>query len=275
MRKCTSAVLCAILLAACLTAGNAAVSAVVPEDGVILSDSMTGETAEASFPSDFQWNYDADTKTLTLSGTGYVNVNPLADMPWVDVNNEIEHIVLEEGITGYYQSFSGDTSAPTMYKSVKTLSVPSTLNSFSVYIPTLEKYTAAEGGCFYCADDVLYRKDGEETVLVSYPRGKSDLTSFTVPEGVTTIQNGGLQNEYLREILLPDTLTTLQNRSLGMISAATLHIPASVTEIDPQAFAANGNMMEYTVAEEEKTIFFTPCLPMTLHRVMVEPRLFI
>ncbi|MBQ3179044.1 MAG: leucine-rich repeat protein [Clostridia bacterium] len=250
MRKCTSAVLCAILLAACLTAGNAAVSAVVPEDGVILSDSMTGETAEASFPSDFQWNYDADTKTLTLSGTGYVNVNPLADMPWVDVNNEIEHIVLEEGITGYYQSFSGDTSAPTMYKSVKTLSVPSTLNSFSVYIPTLEKYTAAEGGCFYCADDVLYRKDGEETVLVSYPRGKSDLTSFTVPEGVTTIQNGGLQNEYLREILLPDTLTTLQNRSLGMISAATLHIPASVTEIDPQAFAANGNMMEYTVAED-------------------------
>lgn len=175
MRKCTSAVLCAILLAACLTAGTGAVSAVVPEDGVILSDSMTGETAEASFPSDFQWNYDADTKTLTLSGTGYVNVNPLADMPWVDVNNEIEHIVLEEGITGYYQSFSGNSSAPTMYKSVKTLSLPSTLNSFSVYIPTLEKYTAAEGGCFYCADDVYTVKTRRKLCWSPIREGKAIL----------------------------------------------------------------------------------------------------
>ncbi len=249
MRKCTSAVLCAMLLAACLTAGTGAVSAVVPEDGVILSDSMTGETAEASFPSDFQWNYDADTKTLTLSGTGYISVYPLSEMPWYDVNNEIEHIVLEEGITGYHHYFSGNSASPEMYKSVKTLQVPSTLTYLIAFIPTLESYIAPDEGDFYVTDGVLYRTLEDGIELFSYPKGKPG-TSFAVPEGVTVLAEGALTGLYLQEITLPDTLTTIREGAVSVYDVAVLSIPASATDIHVNAFSGCWGVQEFAVDPE-------------------------
>lgn len=54
-------------------------------------------------------------------------------------------------------------------------------------------------GTLSSKDGILYSKDG--TILFAYPTGRKDET-FTIPEGVTTVEEDAFENAYLREIAL-------------------------------------------------------------------------
>ncbi len=46
------------------------------------------------------WNYDASSKTLTISGTGAMDdYSPADDQPWKDFRDEIESVVIKKGVT--------------------------------------------------------------------------------------------------------------------------------------------------------------------------------
>lgn len=68
--------------------------------------------------------YEPETKTLTISGEGYINYE---SEPWETYNDDIETIIIDEGIT------SGIDCKNNHYKNLKKTSLPSTCNFISLY----------------------------------------------------------------------------------------------------------------------------------------------
>ena len=71
---------------------------------VVLAD---GESVESNQPSGevcpgVTWEYDTESKTLTVSGTGLITLEDLTGNthPWDAFKTEIEHLVIDKGITG-------------------------------------------------------------------------------------------------------------------------------------------------------------------------------
>ena len=75
-------------------------------------------------------------------------------------------------------------------------------------------------------DGVRFTKDMEE--VVTYPSGSS-RTSYSVPDGVEVIPYAGIVNSALKNLILPDSVTTIENEAI--IIGGTVNIPLSVTTI--------------------------------------------
>ena len=84
-------------------------------------------------------------------------------------------------------------------------------------------------------DGVLFSAD--DSIIISYPTGKADLTSYTIPSTVTQIDNSCFRNTAVGSISLPSVLEEIgeyafNNSSIG----GNLTIPNSVTTIEQFAF---------------------------------------
>ena len=132
----------------------------------------------APYTPSWGWKYDASTKTLHIGGSGDMShYNPIArppattlDPPWYDHHQEIESIVIYEGITGIGRfAFYGCT------------------NLTSVTIP--EGVTSIGGLAFnHC----------------------TSLTSVTLPDSVTTLEGNVFEMCYsLKSVTIPANLTSI------------------------------------------------------------------
>lgn len=74
----------------------------------------TGKCGENAF-----WNYDVDSKTLSISGTGAMNNY---SSPWEKYKNEILTVTIEDGITSISRSAFSNCS------SLKIISIPNSIN---------------------------------------------------------------------------------------------------------------------------------------------------
>lgn len=81
-----------------------------------------------------------------------------------------------------------------------------------------------------------------------------ELTSITIPEGVTAIGNMAfLYCEKLVSVNLPNSLERIGEESFsGCNSLEQIYIPANVMYIDPIAFWYSDNIKEFVVSEENK-----------------------
>ena len=136
----------AMLCAGCLA--FAGMTPVFPAETAVFA-AETEKPMSGTCGADLRWTYDKETKTLTISGTGDMDdyfdgedaatrpgsVLPLS--PWRTFKQEMEHIVLEDGITGIGQCAFGATDYYAGYLTpVTEITIPGTVkkighNAFS------------------------------------------------------------------------------------------------------------------------------------------------
>lgn len=193
-----------------------------------------GETS-GKYGDNLYWEYNAEAKTLTISGNGAAD--QYFSVPWSAYMSKIETVVIADGVTTI------PSEVFMFHKALKNLHIGKTVEKISDYafctnfgsdygwIPILERITVDEDNKFFCAErDVLF--DKSKTTLIKYPGGKPD-TAYTVPDTVQKIgykaflesdnlQTIGLNNslseiadyafkdcESLISITLPDTLSAI------------------------------------------------------------------
>jgi len=119
--------------------------------------------------------------------------------------------------------------------------------------PCLERITVSDNNKNYCSENgILYSKD--KTRLLRVPATLKG--SFTVPDGITAIDNGAFSDcSELTGVKLPEELTEISDRTFYECKKlASIKIPDSVTRIGDYAFTYCSSLINVTIPEKVTSI---------------------
>lgn len=163
---------------------------------------VQAETTSGTCGDELTWSYDADSKTLTISGSGEMEdyTQTIDSAPWSAAQHDIQTAVIEPGVTsiGAY-GFSGCSN-------MKSVTLPESVISIG------------QGAFFGCAS----------------------LTSIAIPAGVTSIEASTFINcTALAEVTLPDSVKRIGDSAFHQCHALKdLTLPSGLTSIGARAFYA-------------------------------------
>lgn len=214
------------------------------------------------------WEFDVDSGTLTLSGTGRMpNWGLSQTKPWESYINDITHIVVESGITrvGSYAFY--------LCRNVNTITLSDTVESIDKYafsncsslqiidIPagvtdidisafnnclSLKSINVSPNNSSYASygDGALYTK--ALTAILFIPYGVSG--TFSVPNGVQEIgANAFHSQENISEVILPNSITKISVGAFQGSNISSINIPQNVTEIGESAFMYCDNLTKISI----------------------------
>ena len=174
--------------------------------------------------------------TLTISGSGSMkNYTYKSEMPWYSYNNQINSVVIEDGVTSI-----GDYAFYGMVN-LKTIQMPEGVKSIGAY--AFKNCTGL--------DDVnlptTLTKLGESAFY-----GCSSLTSIAFPEGMYTIWAYTFKNcTSLTEVTFPSTLIKIDEAAFyGCKSIKALNIPDNVSIIGIYCFKNCSSLGEVRLPEK-------------------------
>ena len=209
------------------------------------------------------WMLDANTGTLTISGTGatnaYSDTTGSTPVPWVEYIGSITSVVVEEGITSLGQNTF------TRHAALTSVTLPNSLTAMDYYIfsycTALESITIPSGvtiipgyafkGCTNLA--VANLPDALTAIHTQAFYGCKALTDVVIPSSVTTLSSEAYRDAGLKNVTTPVTgsqsfrgcpietltitegITVIKNGAFWSTTIGNLIIPASVTRIEYRA----------------------------------------
>ena len=123
---------------------------------------------------------------------------------------------------------------------------------------------AGKNNLYKDIDGILYSKDGK--TLIQYAIGKTKK-SFTIPNGVTTIEDDAFEYCNLTSIVIPNSVTTIGSSVFAYCDGLTnVVIPDSVTTIGSSVFAYCNGLTNVVIPDSVTTIggyVFAECYNLT------------
>lgn len=97
------------------------------------------------------------------------------------------------------------------YQTIRKMVLPESVDTIDfsnivTYMPMLEEYEVTGTSNYKVVDGVLYSKDGK--TLLSVPAGKTSIKTWS--SNVTTIAEGAFRGCNIKDLMIPDTVTTLE-----------------------------------------------------------------
>lgn len=186
------------------------------------------------------WNFDEDTGTLIISGTGdmedydelYVITGPTTGIgcpaPWDDFASEVQDLIIEPGITsiGHYAFQKCN---------ITSVSIPDSVTRIGAYAFSR------------CAElqqvEIPY---GVELLYAGVFNRCASLTTITIPSSVTTMYGSTFRNcSSLGSITIPDSLKTITSGMFeGCANLASVSISESINSIESDAFDGCDNLKD-------------------------------
>ena len=197
------------------------------------------------------WRYDPKDSSLTLSGTGVLPDYPTGKAPWFEFNDQIDTVVLKEGVTriGDYAFYncteltSVEIPEGVTYIGESAFACCQSLES--VTIPG--SVTEIGEGAFESCDSML---------VLELTSGLKRVGAFAFSECVA-----------LRELILPDTVERIERSAFaGTMALHELVIPGNVQEIGDNAFNGCIQLSSLTLSEGIRVIeemAFSNCSDLT------------
>ena len=158
-----------------------------------------------------KWNYDASTKTLSITGTGAMpDFFTSDDQPWKTFRSKIKKVTIGDGVT------TVGSNAFREFSQLQNITLPNSLT------------TIGRGAFTYC----------------------KALQNITLPNTLIMIENNTFNScSALQSITLPNTLTTIgMDAFVGCLALQSITLPKSVTTIRESAFASCQALKSVTVA---------------------------
>ncbi len=195
-----------------LLANNSETSEYLKNYTVICADNTTYPSGICG--DNLIWLFNAETNTLTISGTGAMydyeidDVSGFINQPWYNFSRDIKHIVVEDGVTSIGEAAftSCDATDITIGDSVASIG-----SEAIKYCDYLTEIIVDEDNQYYSNDEfgVLFNKD--KTTLIHYPIG-NQRENYTIPDGVKVIGTYAFDkcNKTLLKVTIPKSVTTIE-----------------------------------------------------------------
>ena len=211
-----------------------------------------------------EWRYDEATKTLYITGSGPMkNYGDPNDRPWSQYTEEIQSVIIENGIT------SIGSTAFYFCTSLTSATIPDSVTSVEQY--------AFRGDA--SLKDVYYGGDEAQWEAITLGNGNDPLRNATIhfsgeEEGVTWrydeatktlyITGSGPMEGYLnsndrpwnqyaseiQSVVIENGITSVGSRAFSQCSSLTsVTIPNSVTSIDIHAFSGCSGLISVTIPD--------------------------
>ena len=217
------------------------------------ADATSGKCGDSAY-----WNYDEDTKTLTISGSGTTN-----SIPWNDYKEDIQKVLILNGVTSITSYAFSECTALTSIEisnSVKNIGNSAFFHCNSlvnVIIPN-NVINIGEEAFSRCSNIKNLKISNSVTNIGTKAfYDCSSLLSVVIPSGVTSIGRGSFgfcsnlsnisveeNNKYYSSIdgvLFNKNYTSLIQYPVGKIKKLYT-IPSSVTYIEEEAFCGCNNL---------------------------------
>ncbi len=240
---------------------NQANSIYLYKETTVSSEPEVAIVASGTCGANLTWTLNS-AGVLTISGTGdmydYSDVSG-SEAPWARyyyAPNRIETVSIQPGVTsiGEHAFALCSMTSVAISDSVTSIGESAFMGCYSlesVEIPTsvmgigndaftdcygLRSITVVDDNTYYCSQDgVLFNKSMTE--LVCFPRGKSYVSTYTIPDGVTTIGYAAFSYCGLNSVTLPDSVTTIEDFAfLNCWVLTSIEFPASITSIGSNIF---------------------------------------
>ena len=193
---------------------------------------------------DATWEFDLDTGTLTISGTGTMEDYYNGTQPWYNYKDDITSVEIEKGITSIgnyaFLDCTGLTSItiPDSITSIGNIAFQNCTSLTSIEIPS---------GVASIKERTFQNCSSLTSITISYGVKSIDtqafqfctsLTSITIPDSVESIGGDAFSAcTSLTSIKVPDSVTSIGDYAFYNCPRLTsIVIPAKVTYIDTDAF---------------------------------------
>lgn len=209
------------------------------------TEAPTEEATEAPAESDIKVSGDFS-YSVTEEGTACIE----------KCSSNVDDLVIPETIDGYTVTEIGKRAFGTDDKKLfKTISLPATIDyisgngPFAVCSLLTEIKVDSANENYISVDGVLYSKDMTE--LICYPSGKTDTSSYAIPEGVKKLHNSAFYVTELSEITFPSTLEEMgpfavsSNRRLTKVDLSN----TKLTEVSDYGFAYCNTLSDVTLPD--------------------------
>ena len=234
----------------------------------LLLTAVTGAWADddsGSCGTDVSYSYVESTHTLTISGTGAMTDYPdPSERPWYSSVEEIETVIIEDGVTRIgnraFFDCSGLTTV-TIPASVTTIgdeaffncpgltavTIPSSVTSIGIGVfqncSNLSTMTVDAGNTKYDSRNSCNAIIEKETNTLI-----AGCKNTIIPDDVTRIGDVAFRGcSGLTTITIPDGVTSIGPRAFSGCGLTSIEIPASVTSIGFDAFQNCSNLATMTV----------------------------
>lgn len=205
------------------------------------------------------WDFDSDTGTLTISGTGDMkNYNAGVSKPWDDYKSQISKIVIENGVTSIgTRAFIGTTvklvEFPDSIVKIGDSAFANCTKLYRINMPDsiTEIGSASFSGCSSLAK--LKLSENLAAVPESAFSSCTALTEATIPASVKSIGSNAFSQVEL-QVTFNEGLESIGERAFPRLANSKLVIPDSVTYIGYQAFYAGSNITEVVTGRDLITI---------------------
>lgn len=165
---------------------------------------------------DATWTYDKNTHTLTVSGSGPMDCKTTeTGGPWYTYQDEIQHVVIEDGITSvndyafnsywYIKSIKLADSVKTIEPGAFSGCENLTDLDLGMGVTSMEEAFPGCKSLKYVVLPASLKTIGSENF------SSSGLTSIAIPEGMTVIGGGAFRASYkLTHVYLPESITKVE-----------------------------------------------------------------
>lgn len=153
-----------------------------------------------------------------------------------------QDVVIPEKINGKKVVAIDDGAFYSAYN-VRSVWIPSTVSSIGEYVFDFaykleEIQIYGVGSKYYSRDGVLFSE--ADNSLKYYPRGKDDIISYSVPDGIQKIERGAFYcNEFLKRVVLPDSIREIgESAFLGCEKLQNINIPYGIKKLNDGVFGS-------------------------------------
>ena len=222
------------------------------------ADATSGKCGDSAY-----WNYDEDTKTLTISGSGRMNnYSNSSDTPWERIYKKIKKIYIKNNIISIgdhaFEWFENLTSVkiPNSVTSIGDCAFFTCRSLTSVTIPDSVTIIGDFAFCYCSSLTSVTISNNVTSIGYSVFDSCDNLESVTIPNSVTSIDDHAFEGcRNLISVTIPNSVTSIGDFAFYICDSLTsVTIPNSVTSIGENAFDYCLSLTSVTIPNSVTTI---------------------